>query len=61
MDPVKRAAIYIRMNDLITQNDVIVPFLWKGGASAVSNRLRGTDVSGWDSDLWNIAHWYREG
>jgi len=61
MDPVKRAAIYIRMNDLITQHDVIVPFLWKGGASAVSNRLRGTDVSGWDSDLWNIAHWYREG
>jgi len=61
MDPVKRAAIYIRMNDLLTQNDVIVPFLWKGGASAVSNRLRGTEVSGWDSDCWNIAHWYREG
>jgi len=60
MDPVKRAATYIRMNDLITQYDVIVPFLWRGSASAVSNRLRGTDVSGWDSDCWNIAHWYRE-
>jgi peptide/nickel transport system substrate-binding protein len=61
MDPVKRAAAYIRMNDLIAQHVVVVPFLWRGSASAVSNRLRGTDLSGWDSDCWNIAHWYREG
>ena len=61
MDPVKRAAVYIRMNDLIAQHVVVVPFLWRGSASAVSNRLRGTDLSGWDSDCWNIAHWYREG
>jgi peptide/nickel transport system substrate-binding protein len=61
MDPVKRAAVYIRMNDLIAQHVVVVPFLWRGSASAVSNRLRGTDLSGWDSDCWNIAHWHREG
>ena len=60
MDPVKRAAAYIRMNDLIAQHVVVVPFLWRGSASAVSNQLRGTDLSGWDSDCWNIAHWYRE-
>jgi peptide/nickel transport system substrate-binding protein len=60
MDPVKRAAQFIRMNDLLTQNVVIVPFLWRGTASAVSNRLRGTDASGWDSNCWNIAHWYRQ-
>ena len=61
MDPVKRASAYIRMNDLLAQNVVVVPFLWRGSASAVSNRLRGTDLSGWDSDCWNIAHWYRDG
>jgi peptide/nickel transport system substrate-binding protein len=60
MDAIKRAAMYIQMNDLLAQHVVIVPFLWRGSASAVSNRLRGTDVSGWDSDCWNIAHWYRE-
>ncbi len=60
MDPVKRAPVYIRMNNLIAQHVVVVPFLWRGSASAVSNRLRGTDLSGWDSDCWNIAHWYRE-
>jgi len=60
MDAVKRAAAYIQMNDLLAQHVVIVPFLWRGRAAAVSNRLRGTDLSGWDSDCWNIAHWYRE-
>ncbi len=60
MDPVKRAAHFIRMNDLLTQNVVVVPFLWRGNASAVSNRLRGTEISGWDSNLWNLAHWYKE-
>jgi peptide/nickel transport system substrate-binding protein len=60
MDAVKRAAAYIQMNDLIAQHVVVVPFLWRGSASAISNRLHGTDLSGWDSDCWNIAHWYRD-
>src|SRR6266436_5701409 len=60
MDPVKRAAHFIRMNDLLTQNVVVVPLVWRGTASAVSNRLRGTEISGWDSNLWNLAHWYKE-
>jgi hypothetical protein len=28
--------------------------------SAVSQRLKSTDVSGWDSNLWNLAYWHRE-
>ena len=23
--------------------------------------LKGTEISGWDSNLWNFANWYREG
>jgi peptide/nickel transport system substrate-binding protein len=40
---------------------VVVPVLWRSVISAVSNRLKGTDISGWDSNLWNLANWYREG
>ena len=61
MDPVKRAALFIRMNDVVVQTPVIIPFLWRGTASAIANRLRGTDISGWDLTFWNLAHWYREG
>jgi peptide/nickel transport system substrate-binding protein len=60
MDAVKRAAHFIKMNDLVIQNMVVVPVLWRMVVSAVSNRLKGTDVSGWDSNLWNLAYWHRE-
>jgi peptide/nickel transport system substrate-binding protein len=60
MDPVKRAALFIRMNDVLVQTPVMIPFLWRGTASAIANRLRGTEISGWDSTFWNLAHWYRE-
>ena len=31
MDPVKRAAQFIRMNDLVIQNVVVIPVLWRNG------------------------------
>src|SRR5262245_4258460 len=61
MDPVKRAAAFIRMNDLVVQNAVVVPLIWRSWVSGVSNKLKGTDISGWDSSFWNLANWYREG
>ena len=57
----KRAALYIRMNDLVIQDVVVVPVLWRSVISAVSNRLKGTEISGWDSNLWNLANWHRDG
>lgn len=61
MDPVKRAAHFIKMNDLVIQDAVVIPVLWRMVVSAVSSRLKGTDVSGWDSNLWRLPFWYREG
>ena len=60
MDPVKRAVFFIRMNDLLTLNNVIVPITWRANISAISNKLRNTDICGWDSSFWNLTHWYRE-
>jgi peptide/nickel transport system substrate-binding protein len=60
LDPVKRAALFIRMNDLVIQNVVVIPVLWRMVISAVSHKLKNTDVSGWDSNLWNLRNWYRE-
>jgi peptide/nickel transport system substrate-binding protein len=60
MDPVKRAVHFIRMNDLTIQNVVVIPVLWRMVVTAVSNRLKGTDVSGWDSNFWHHAYWSRE-
>ena len=60
MDPIKRAAMFIKMNDLVIQNVVCIPVVWRTVVSGVSNRLKGTDVSGWDSNLWRLADWYRD-
>ncbi|HEV8310674.1 MAG TPA: peptide ABC transporter substrate-binding protein [Methylomirabilota bacterium] len=61
MDPVKRAAMFVRMNDLLTQNVVVIPVLWRNRLQAISHRLRGTEISGWDSGVAQLAFWYREG
>jgi len=60
MDPVKRAAQFIRMNDLVIQNVVVIPVLWRNGVSAAQTRLRGMDLTGWDSTLWRLSHWHRQ-
>jgi len=59
MDPAKRAAQYIRMNDMLIQNVVLIPVLWRSGVGAAGTRLRGMDLSGWDSTLWRLPYWHK--
>ncbi len=58
LDPVKRAALFIRMNDLVIDNHVVIPVVYRPRVAAVSNRLYAP-LSGWDNDLWNLKDWYR--
>jgi peptide/nickel transport system substrate-binding protein len=60
LDPVKRAALFIKMNELVIQNVVVIPVVFRPRVSAVNSRMR-VEQSGWDSDFWNLANWYREG
>jgi peptide/nickel transport system substrate-binding protein len=56
---VKRAALFIKMNDIVIQNVVVIPVLWRNGVSASSATLRGMDLTGWDSTLWHLPYWHR--
>jgi peptide/nickel transport system substrate-binding protein len=60
MDTAKRAAMFIRMNDLVIQHVVVIPVSFRNGASGVATRLGGTDLSAWDSNLWRLPYWHRE-
>jgi len=60
LDPVKRAALFVRMNDLLIQNVVVIPVLWRNGVSASATWLRGMDLSGWETTFWRLPHWYRQ-
>ena len=48
------------MNDLVIQNVVVIPVIWRATVSAISHKLKDTDISAWDSDLANLAYWNRE-
>ena len=54
-----RAELVKAMNDIIINNGVIIPLVFRGSVSAHSNSLGGVDMNGWDSELWNIENWYR--
>ena len=59
LDVVKRAALYVKMNELVIQNGVVIPVVWRPRVRAIASKLR-LEQSGWDSDFWNLSHWYRE-
>jgi len=59
MDPVKRAALFVKMNDLVISNVVVIPVVWRPRVAAISRQLRDAQQSGWDSDFWNLANWSR--
>ena len=60
LDPAKRAAMFIKMNDLVVSSVAVIPEIWRSRTSAAVTKLQGLDLSGWDSTLANLANWYRE-
>ena len=59
LDPVKRAALYIKVNDLACGDQAVIPVVYRPRVSAVGSKLRG-HVSGWDSDLGDLKDWYKD-
>jgi peptide/nickel transport system substrate-binding protein len=60
LDPVKRAALFIRMNDLLIEEVVVIPVVRRHEVVAVSHTLQGLELSTWDSNLWDLAYWHRQ-
>ena len=60
LDPVKRAALFIAMNDLVIKDVVVIPVVdpprrcrrW-------ANKLHAP-LSGWDSNFYALQDWYRD-
>ncbi|WMT73610.1 peptide ABC transporter substrate-binding protein [Bradyrhizobium sp. Ash2021] len=59
LDPVKRAAMFIKLNDLVVGDNYILPLLRRPKVSALSGKLIAY-LTGWDNDLYQLASWYRE-
>ena len=59
LDPVKRAAMFIRLNDLIINDGHIIPVVYRPRVAGVASKL-SAPLSGWDNEMWALAHWFRE-
>ncbi|MFZ5961342.1 peptide ABC transporter substrate-binding protein [Thalassococcus sp. BH17M4-6] len=56
----ERGRIAKQLNDMLTKDTyTIVPLVDRGRVSAHSNTLGGVELNTWDSELWNVADWYR--
>ena len=59
LSAVKRAALFIKMNDMVVEDVAVIPVVNRRRVAAMSNKLKAT-LSGWDNDFWNLEDWYRE-
>ncbi|MBD3845777.1 peptide ABC transporter substrate-binding protein [Bosea sp. SSUT16] len=58
LDPAKRAALLIKVNEIFCEANVILPVLSRTKVVSAAQNL-AHDHSGWDVDTWNLGAWYR--
>lgn len=59
VDPLRRAAFYIKANDVLWRDTVFIPVMHRLKVEASSNTLRPV-ISGWANETDNLHDWYRE-
>ncbi len=59
LDPVKRAAMFIKLNDLVVGDEYIIPLFARPRPYGIVNKLVPA-LSAWDSATWALGYWYRE-
>lgn len=58
-DPTKSAELFIQMNDLLYNDNAVLPLVLVGKKSGASKKLREANlsISPYEYDYWNIANW----
>jgi peptide/nickel transport system substrate-binding protein len=60
LDPVRRAALLIRMNDLVCDDHAVIPIVCRPRVTAVATNLRAP-LSGWGLEYSQLHDWHRVG
>ncbi|MGL9623236.1 peptide ABC transporter substrate-binding protein [Bradyrhizobium sp. U531] len=57
----RRGDIVKQLNNMVTVDSyVLVPLVWRGFMTPISNSLGGYSLNVWDTQLWNVQDWYRK-
>lgn len=63
LDEARQVELFTAMNDMVINEVVMIPLVWRLGVSGNNAKLRGYDSYGnspWTPDVRNIADWYFE-
>ena len=55
----RRGEIGRQLNDMAVDRGMMIPLVHRGRLSAHANSLGGVVLNVWDSELWNVADWFR--
>jgi peptide/nickel transport system substrate-binding protein len=58
-DAVKRAALFIKMNDLVIASGYFIPVVGRPRVKGTVHKLNAP-LSGWDNDTWSLGYWSRD-
>jgi peptide/nickel transport system substrate-binding protein len=59
VDPEKRRALFVKMNDVLIADAAVIPLVHWADTSGIAADLEGYNATPWDSETWNIAEWHR--
>jgi peptide/nickel transport system substrate-binding protein len=59
LDPVKRAALFIQMNDLACNEGFVIPLLFRPQVTGLGQKIVAP-LNGWGLDMSTLPDWYRE-
>jgi peptide/nickel transport system substrate-binding protein len=59
LDPVKRAASFIKLNDLAIQNQIVMGIVQRPTVSAKTAKLN-CNISGWDNNTSDLSDWFKD-
>ncbi len=59
LDPVKRAAMFIKLNDLVVNDKHVIPLFGRPRPFGVINKLNPA-LSAWDNTTWALSYWYKD-
>nr|ADN12361.1 extracellular solute-binding protein family 5 [Gloeothece verrucosa PCC 7822] len=57
LNPEKRKELFIKMNDILINNNILIPLIHRADVAAISNKLQGFELTPWDRNTWNIKDW----
>ncbi|MEL6469888.1 MAG: peptide ABC transporter substrate-binding protein [Cyanobacteria bacterium J06623_4] len=60
IDPEKRRALFIEMNDLLIEDVALIPLVRRSDPYAISNSLTGLEFTPWAASTWKLSGWGKQ-